>query len=644
MHYYNIALLNSPLESFTYQSYKTIEIGTKVKINVRNRDAFGVVLSTCKKPEFETNEILEVYDAYYSEQQLLLAKFIASYYFCSLGEALGLMLAYVATHSQVELGNESKDCHVATLLAVTDFVIASEHNLVIASEARQSHSNIVLSDKQKEALAFLKKHKTSLLFGDTGSGKTEIYMYYFSEMIEQNKRSIFLMPEISLTPQMNQRLHNHFGDAVVMWHSKLTPKQKKEALEKIYDGRAKIIAGPRSALFLPIKELGLIVVDEEHDDSYKSSSRPRYNARDIAIYMGKLYDIPVVLGSATPSLSTYVKFPHVRLKGGFYNSKKEFVYERSAESLSPLIMESLKKSLLAKEQTIVFLPTRANFKYLICSDCGHTHKCVFCSVGMSIHQKTRSLKCHYCNFAQAIPQVCSECKGHNLSSSRLGTAEAVKEIKEAFTDAAVEQFDRDVITTTNKLKSALKRFNDKEIDILVGTQMLSKGHDYHGVAQAIVLGMDNMLNMSDYRAREKALSTLVQVAGRSGRKESAKVLVQSFNESFFSAYVDKYEDFLEEEKEYRKELYPPYKKLCRILFSHKNGIKAQEAMNEMQQCLKNFSNVEIVGYGKCAIERVADKYRFEILLRSDKSTDIIKAISTCKNGLAEIDMDPIEFG
>ncbi|MDO9266639.1 MAG: primosomal protein N' [Sulfurimonas sp.] len=628
MKYYNITLLNSPLEPFTYHSPKIINIGTKVKVKVRNRESLGAVISASKEPEFKTSEILEVYDSLYSDKQLLLARFISTYYFCSLGEALGLMMAYeCGMRSQVELGNESLDMHSQ-----------AEHG------NEKIPSSIILSAKQKEALVFLKKYKTSLLFGDTGSGKTEIYMYYFSEMIAQNKRSIFLMPEISLTPQMNQRLQNHFGDAVVMWHSKLTPKQKKEALVKIYDGSAKIIAGPRSALFLPIKDLGIIVVDEEHDDSYKSSSRPRYNARDIAIYMGRLYDIPVVLGSATPSLSTYVKFPHVRLKGGFYNSKKEFVYERGAESLSPLIMSSLKNSLIAKEQAILFLPTRANFKYLICSDCGHTHKCVFCSVGMSIHQKTRSLKCHYCNFAQAIPQVCSECNGHNLISSRLGTAEAVKNIKEEFGEARVEQFDRDVITTTSKLKRALKSFNDKEIDILVGTQMLSKGHDYHGVTLAVVLGMDNMLNMSDYRAREKALSTLIQVAGRSGRKESAKVLVQSFNESFFSAYVDKYEDFLEEEKEYRKELYPPYKKLCRILFSHKNGIKAGEAMNEMQQCLRNFSNVEIVGYGKCGIERVADKYRFEILLRSDKSTDIIKAISTCKNSLAEVDMDPIEFG
>ncbi len=615
MHYYNISLLGSPLEPFTYHSLKTIEIGKKVSLKVRNRITDGVVLSVCQKPEFETNEILEAADFTYSKKQMELAKFISSYYICSLGEALGIMMPFDSNYNDPDID--------------TDYAVDSD---------------IVLSDKQTNALKFLKQHKISLLFGDTGSGKTEIYMQYFHDMLKEKKRSVFLMPEISLTPQMSQRLQEHFGDLVVMWHSKLTPKQKKEALQKINDGTAYIIAGPRSALFLPVKDLGLIVVDEEHDDSYKSSSRPRYNARDLSIYMGKLYDVPVVLGSATPSLSSYTKFPHVRLEGGHFSSKKEFIYERSSENLSPLILDSLQSSLDAKEQAIVFLPTRANFKYLICGDCGHTYECAFCSVGMSIHQKSRAMKCHYCNFTQAIPQVCSECGSDCLTSSRLGTAEAVKNISQEFSEAKVEQFDRDVITTANKLKKALKRFNDREVDILVGTQMLSKGHDYHGVTLAIVMGMDNMLNMSDYRAREKALSSLIQVSGRSGRKQNAKVLVQTFNEEFFKTYIESYEDFLNEEKEYRKELYPPYKKLCRILFSHKNGAKAIEAMNEMLDNLQIISNVEVVGSGKCALERVANKYRFEILLRADKSTDIIKAVQSCKVRLAEIDMDPIEFG
>ena len=613
MFFHNISIIGSPLETFTYHSCIGINIGTKVSLNFRNRVTDGVVISTSDKPDFETNEILKAGDFAYSSKQIELAKFISKYYFSSLGEAIGLMVPF----------NEEVTCKLGNEIAV---------------------SSLALSSKQEKSLSFLKDHKVSLLFGDTGSGKTEIYMKYFEEMVEQDKRSIFLMPEISLTPQMSKRLEEHFGESVVMWHSKLTPLQKKKAMAKIYSGEAKIIAGPRSALFLPVKDLGLIVVDEEHDDSYKSSSRPRYNARDIAIYMGKLYDVPVVLGSATPSLTTYSKFPHVRLKGGHFSSNKEFIYERSAETLSPLVLSSLEQTLKSKEQSIVFLPTRANFKYLICGDCGHTYECAFCSIGMSIHQKSRAMKCHYCNFTQAIPQVCSECGSGNLTSSRLGTAEAVKSISEEFSEVRVEQFDRDVITTSAKLKKALKRFNDNETDILVGTQMLSKGHDYHGVTLAVVLGMDNMLNMSDYRAREKALSSLIQVSGRSGRKKDAKVLVQSFNEDFFKAYINRYEDFLEEEKEYRKELYPPHKKLCRVLFSHKNGAKAREEMQKMHESLTSFSNIEIVGFGKCAIERVANKWRFEILLRSDKSTDLIKAITATRVTLAEIDMDPIEFG
>ncbi len=342
---------------------------------------FGVVLSIVDEPDFKTNEILEVLEFYYDSKQLALAKFIATYYVCSLGDAFSLMTPF--THSKVEFERED--------------------------ESYDFKTEINLSSKQEEALEFLKKHKVSLLFGDTGSGKTEIYMKQFEEMINSSVQSIFLMPEISLTPQMELRLKEHFGESVVMWHSKLTPLGKKKAMAKIYSGEAKIVAGPRSCLFLPIKNLGLIVVDEEHDDSYKSSSRPRYNARDIAIYMGKLYDVPVLLGSATPSLSSYVKFPHVRLKGGYVKSHKTFVYERSIETLSPLIFESLKRTLEKKEQSIVFLPTRANFKYLICGDCGHTYECAFCSVGMSLHHKSRAMKCHYCNFTQAIPQVCCEC-------------------------------------------------------------------------------------------------------------------------------------------------------------------------------------------------------------------------------------------
>ncbi len=612
MKYYTVSIIGSVLEPLTYHFQDEIPLYTQVLVTLNKKEKLGVVLEEVEKPEFNTLEITEPTQYYYSKKQYELANFIAGYYLCAVGEVFALLHPF---------DKENQN----------------------SSEIFTHHSAIELSSKQQKAFEFLQQHPTSLLFGDTGSGKTEIYMKYFEKVLEQNKRAIFLMPEISLTPQMAKRLEQHFGEHFIMWHSKLTPKQKTEALLKVRNGSAKIIAGARSALFLPIDDLGLIVVDEEHDDSYKSSSRPRYNARDIAIYMGKLYDIPVVLGSATPSLSSYEKFPHVRLKGGHFLTNKEFVYETREESLTPLIFHHLKNTLVEKKQSIVFLPTRANFKYLVCKDCGSTYKCPYCSVGMSIHQNTNAIKCHYCNFMQAIPKVCAECGSDHLSSSRIGTAEALKEIEEEIGDAKVQQFDRDTITTANKLKKALKAFNDKEIDILVGTQMLSKGHDYHDVTLAVILGMDNMLSIPDYRAREKALSSLIQVAGRSGRANDAKVLIQTFNEDFFKTYIENYELFLEEEKFYREGLYPPYKKLCRVLFADKNGLKAQDKMREMELSLKKYDNIEIVGAKKCAIEKVANKYRFEILLRADRAVDLIKAVKACKNQMAEVDMDPIDF-
>jgi len=569
------------------------------------------VIEEVFQPSFETSEIISASGLYFKPKQFDLAKFIAEYYFCSIGEAFSLFTPFSVQNTDKPL----------------------------------SHSNttIQLSSRQEKALKELQEHKVSLLFGDTGSGKTEIYMKWFEEVLGENKRVLMLMPEISLTPQMQIRLEEHFDNGVVMWHSKLTKKQKEKNLEKIYKGTARVIAGARSALFLPIDDLGLIVVDEEHDDSYKASSRPRYHARDMAIYYGSILDIPVLLGSATPSLSSYIKFPHVRLKGGHFKQQKRFVYEPHIEEITPIIEEAVTKTTAKKEQSMLFLPTRANFKYLICDHCGYTYKCPYCDVGMSLHKFSRRVKCHYCNFQEPIPESCPECNEGILKTSRLGTAEAVEHFKEKYPELRVGQFDRDIITTQKKLKALLSSFNAGEIDLLIGTQMLSKGHDYHDVTLAIIQGIDNVLQMSDYRAREKALSLLIQIAGRSGRKKDAVVLVQSFNKEFFDPFVNAYELFLEEEKEFRKELYPPYKKLARLSFADKKSQKASEKMNEVLQRLYQLPNIEIVGHGPSPIEKIANKFRFQILLRADKSTDLIKAIKASKNTLCEVDMDPLDF-
>lgn len=611
--YYEVSIFGSPLSPLTFSSTEFLQPLDVVGVTLRGRQHEAVVIAQCRMPDFHCEPIFGLTTRYLSVFQYTIAQFIAEYYVASLGEALSLMGHF-------------------------------DHADVVHSHTCRTNGVLTLSQQQSEALAFIRQHRVALLFGDTGSGKTEIYMKYFEELTCKGKRCLFLLPEIALTPQMQRRLEAHFGHAVVLWHSKMTKVQKAKALHKIRSGEAMIIAGPRSALFLPITDLGLIVVDEEHDDSYKSSSRPRYHARDVAIYMGKLLDIPVVLGSATPSLSSYVKFPHVRLCGGYHEASRRFVFEPSREAFTPLIQEALECNAAASRQAIMFLPTRANFKYLICAECGYTLECPFCSVGMSLHVKAKALKCHYCGYAEPIPTLCPKCSSVMLENSRLGTAEAIEQCAKALPGLRIAQFDRDAITTQNKLKKTLEAFNAGEIDLLIGTQMLSKGHDYHDVTLAVVLGLDNMLRQNDYRAREKTLAMLIQIAGRAGRKHDATVIVQSFYEPFFRSYLEDYEHFLKEEQRVREGLYPPYKRLARLLFSHTKRDKAEQAMLESVSKLKANDAVQIVGYGAAVIERIAGKYRFAILLRSEKSTDLIRAIKAAKHKLCEVDMDPVEFG
>lgn len=468
-------------------------------------------------------------------------------------------------------------------------------------------------------------------------------MKLFEKMINEGKTAIFLMPEISLTPQMQKRLKAHFKDAVAIWHSKVTKKTKEKILLGLADGSIKIVAGARSALFLPMPNLGLIVVDEAHDDSYKASNRPRYHARDVAVYMGSVLGAQVVMGSATPTLEIYHKYPTFRLKGTFFESRREMIYLPENEEIDERIFVTLDKVLQDGGQAIFFLPTRANFKYLTCMTCGAHVECPFCSVGMSIHLERNAIRCHYCNYMERIPQVCPNCEGMHLKSSRIGTAQVVETLSERYLDKTFKKFDRDEITTEKKLKETLKAFNDKEIDVLVGTQMLSKGHDYHDIKLVVVLGIDTMLSQADFRAREKALSLLKQVAGRAGRKGEGKVIVQTSNEGFFMRYMEDFELFLQEEIPYREGLYPPFTKLMKFLIAHKSKQKAKEILDQMQHCLSTAKEVEVIGFGEAPIQKIAGKYRYQVLLRSSSAKALLQLARECKIADVEIDIDPVSF-
>ena len=392
--------------------------------------------------------------------------------------------------------------------------------------------------------------------------------------MEEEKTSIFLMPEISLTPQMEKRLKVYFGDAVAMWHSKLTKKKKASILEGIEEGSIRIIAGARSALFVPLSNLGLIIVDEEHDDSYKAMTRPRYHARDVAVLMGQKLGAKVLLASATPSMTSYHKFDVVKLGKPYIETNKRYKFI-TGDSICRPILTMLDKNFKDKEQSLLFLPTRGNFKYLYCENCGQTHRCPYCSVGMALHRQRRHLKCHYCNFTEAIADTCTQCGHSPLKSERMGTQEAIEVIKTTIEGIEVEQFDKDSITTAKKLKEALGRFESGESNLLLGTQMLSKGHDYAGITLSVIMGLDYILGLADYRARERAMSLLFQIAGRSGRAKEADVIVQTGDPEFFKTYLHDYEEFIKDELAFLDIAnYPPFASLARILIAHKDESKA----------------------------------------------------------------------
>ena len=614
MNYYEVAILKSPLQNLTYESEEIIENGSLVEVILANRknSNLAVVIKKVDKPDFKCSTILSIKDEFYSDFMLQIGDFISKYYICSMGFALSLFQTF-------------------------------NKNIVYENSSIEYKKEITLSSFQQEAKDFLDSKKQALLFAKTGAGKTEIYIKTIKEILKQGKQAVFLMPEISLTPQMEKRLEEVFDSSVAIWHSKVTAKRKKEILNKLQNGDIKLIAGARSALFLPYNNLGLIIVDEEHDNSYKSDTTPRYNAKDLAIFIAKKFDLRLILGSATPSINSFYKIPYFELDKTFYDTKKSYIFENSSQNISEKTINLIKKSIENKNQTIVFLPTRANFKHQICFDCGKSVECPFCSVSMSLHKNDLALKCHYCGFAQKIPEFCPSCKTGIVRNHRVGTAEIEELLKNEFPNSIIKRFDKDSVNSEKSLKKILDEFNQNKIDILVGTQMLSKGHDYHNVKLAVVLGMDSLLNMSSYKARENALSLLLQISGRSGRNGFGEVVIETKNEEFFKYYLEEsnYKEFLKSELEFRKDLYPPFVKLARVVLSSTNGLKIKEELNEIVKDLKNNKDIEVVGFGECAIFKIANKYRYEVIIRSKDVKAILNALHYLKSSNISIDMDTI---
>lgn len=599
MLYYEVAVLGAGLKPLTYSSnFKIPSYYQIVSVPVKSSVKSAVLLREVVKPTFKTKEILEISQLKFTQFQSTLANFIANYYVCEKGVAFGIFEPAGKTERDYANPATKQNCiSEQTPAGEQNFALGGNCGIAQNSDAAvQNHVSPLsplqigkipnLTPAQEQARKFAEANETSLIFGDTGSGKSEIYIALIAQALAAGKQALFLMPEISLTPQMTKRLQSYFGERLGVWHSKISPKKKREILAKFNAGEIRLIAGARSALFLPFSDLGLIVVDEEHDDSYKSAAAPRLNARDAAIFVGKKLGIRVVLGSATPALSTYAKQPHFRLRGTYFGSAKRFIFDESETGLSPKILTEIGRSLEAGKQAVVFLPTRANYKYMVCENCGQIVRCPFCAVGMSYHADAAALKCHYCGFSTFYRASCENCGGEVMQARKIGTGELAAQLAARFPSARIAKFDRDEITTQRKLEALLNNFKAHKIDILVGTQMLSKGHDYHGVDLAVIMGIDEHLSYPDFRAREKTLALAMQVAGRAGRSGQGRVVIQTRQSGFFRDYIENYDDFLRDEEEFREGLYPPYMRLLRVLISHKNEKAAGEIMNVALELLR----------------------------------------------------------
>ncbi|WP_258442873.1 primosomal protein N' [Helicobacter sp. 16-1353] len=611
-----IAPLKLNLSPLIYKSKTNFSQGQIANITIKNKNALGVIIDEVQEPDFQCEEAYKK-EEYFNTTQIQLANFISNYYCSNIGIAYGLFVPQSIENNKPKL-------------------VANLDNI---------HIQNTLTQKQNLALSFIKNHSKTLLFGDTGSGKTEIYIHMILEIIKQNKNVIFLMPEISLTPQMEKRLKDIFGDLVCIWHSKISKPKKQKILESIDNFR--IIAGARSALFLPVKNLGLIIVDEEHDDAYKSNSAPRYNARDLSIYLSIKNNIKLILGSATPSIVSYYHFNKTnevfRLKGRHFDSKKSIIFENSPTQITQNLIDKIAKTLEKNKQIIVFVPIRANFKTLICLNCGKSVKCKNCSISMSLHNKKNALICHYCGYARAIAKSCLYCNGNDFSALNIGTQEVAKELREHFKEARLEIFDRDEITTDSKLKKILNDFNNHKIDILVGTQMLSKGHDYHNVYLSVILGIDNLLNSNDFRAMEKSISLFYQIAGRCARKDDGEVFIQTLNKQFFQNFINDYEDFIKFELKNRVDFYPPYRKLALILSTNKNDKTALKNIESCKKIVESHRNIEIVGLNRAPIERINGVWRYFMLLRAKSPKELLDCVYSLKNKQISIDIDPLQL-
>lgn len=514
--------------------------------------------------------------------------------------------------------------------------------------------NVILNIDQerayKEVVDKINLGKTFLLHGITGSGKTEVYMEIIDYLLERDKSSIVLVPEISLTPQTVERFSQRFGEKIAVLHSKLSAGEKYDEWCRIDSGQAKIVIGARSAIFAPVRDLGLIVLDEEHDASYKSSMAPRYDTREVAIQRAKSSNAIVVMGSATPSIESYKmalddKYSLLELKN---RAKTEFLpainlidmrielEDGNKSFLSRKLYKLMKKNLAENKQMILFLNRRGYSSFVSCRKCGYTVRCDDCDISMTHHLETNRLHCHYCGRTSAIPKLCPECKSKYIKTFGIGTQKVEEHLKYYFPDARLGRMDADTTKNKGSHEKIFKKFKDGEIDILVGTQMITKGLDVENVSLVGVLAADLSLNMPNYKSAEQTFQLITQVGGRAGRgKVKGEVVIQTYQPDHYSlesVQANDYIGFYEKEVRLRRAFeYPPFHSIILILFSSEDEKRLINTVNHVIIELKEFNSFEWLGPTPSPISKINKKYRYQILVKAgnEKLNDMKAIIKKC---------------
>ena len=541
-----------------------------------------------------------------------------------------------------------------------------------------------LTTGQRRIFQLIKKElettefRSLLIHGITGSGKTEIYLNSIEATLEMGRSALVLVPEIGLTPQISNQFKSWFSDRVAILHSSLSDGERFDEWRRIRAGKARVVIGTRSAVFAPLQNLGAIIVDEEQDSSYKQEETPRYNARDVALKRAQQEGALVILGSATPQLETYhharqggrMRYESLRSRVGkralptvhIVDMRVEFQKHGGEKLCSDPLADGIRKRLEKQQQILMLLNRRGYASALLCRACGHTESCHNCSVTLTYHRDRSRLTCHYCGYSRSLPRRCPDCNKQYLHYLGMGTEQVEEKLQALFPQARIDRLDRDSTRRKGSLQSILQSFHSGETDILVGTQMVAKGHDFPGVTLVGVLAADQGLRLADFRAAERTFQLLTQVAGRAGRGDHpGEVVIQTYFPNHYSlkyACMQDYERFYEREIRFRRRFrYPPFTALANLVIRgpRENQTKTIAAdlarsLVEIRNTLSDARRLRVLGPAPAALFRLKGEYRFQVLLKTTSRKELNQVVVEALEKLPSrhrkrviIDIDPVNL-